>query len=74
MNGRGGVDYTTTGHTDADVSLHAFGPGADRLEGRVDNTDVGRWIAEVMGLTFPTGGEVVELDLARELIQADTLV
>jgi alkaline phosphatase len=63
LNARGGVQYTTTGHTDADVSLFAFGPGADLLEGRVDNTDVGRWLAETMGLSFPAQQDTVYADL-----------
>lgn len=74
LNGRGGVEYTTTGHTDADVSVHAFGPGADLLEGRVDNTDVGRWLAEAMGLSFPAEHEIMGLDLANDPIQADYLI
>jgi alkaline phosphatase len=53
LNERAGVEYTTTGHTGADVSLYAFGPGAERLQGTVDNTKVGLWLADVMGLSFP---------------------
>lgn len=65
LNARGGVQYTTTGHTDADVSLFAFGPGADLLEDRVDNTDVGRWLAETMGLSFPAQEDTVYADLTN---------
>ena len=65
LNARGGVQYTTTGHTDADVSLFAFGPGADLLEGRVDNTDVGRWLAETMGLSFPAQQDTAYADLTN---------
>jgi alkaline phosphatase len=67
LNARGGVGYTTTGHTDADVSLHAFGPGADLLQGRIDNTDVGKWLAEAMALSFPVEPEVTGLDLADSI-------
>ena len=74
MNAHGGVEYTTTGHTAADVSLFAFGPGAGLLEDRVDNTDVGKWLAEAMGLSFPAGQEVMDLDLAHDPIQADNLM
>ena len=53
MNARGGVAYSTGGHTAADVSLHAFGAGADRFAGVIDNTEVGRRLAEAMGLALP---------------------
>jgi alkaline phosphatase len=73
LNARGGVEYTTTKHTDADVSLHAFGPGADLLDGEVDNTDVGRWLAETMGLSFPMEPEAMGLYPA-EPIQDHNLI
>lgn len=34
------VDWTTTGHTNADVPLTAMGPGAKRLMGHYENTHV----------------------------------
>jgi alkaline phosphatase len=74
LNARGGVEYTTTEHTDADVSLHAFGLGADLLEGEVDNTDVGRWLAEAMGLSFPMEPEPMGLYPPAEPIQDHNLI
>jgi len=35
-----GVAWTTGGHTAADVSVHAFGPGAERFAGTQDNTRI----------------------------------
>jgi alkaline phosphatase len=32
--------WTTGGHTGANVPVYAFGPGADRLKGVIDNTDL----------------------------------
>jgi alkaline phosphatase len=43
-----GVSYTTGGHTEIDVPLWSTGPKA--MSGQVDNTDVGKHIANVLGL------------------------
>jgi alkaline phosphatase len=67
LNARGGVEYTTTGHTDADVSLFAFGPGAGLLDGTVDNTEVGLWLADAMGLSFPMEQDVADADLTNKI-------
>ncbi|MBB1493359.1 alkaline phosphatase [Paracoccus sp. MC1854] len=69
LNVRGGVEYTTTEHTDTDISLFAFGPGANRLEGRVDNTEVGLWLADAMGLSFPAEQNVADADFTSEIFQ-----
>jgi alkaline phosphatase len=53
LNARGGVEFSTTGHTAADVALAAFGAGADLHGGTIDNTTVAAWLAEAMGLSFP---------------------
>ena len=45
-----GIGWTTTGHSAVDVGLYAFGPGADRFQGRMVNADVGRALFEVLGL------------------------
>ena len=40
------VDWTTTGHTNADVPLTAMGPGSERLTGYFENTFVHQVIQE----------------------------
>jgi alkaline phosphatase len=51
---RAGVSWTTGGHTDTPVRVLAFGPGADRFAGEMDNTDIPKRIAEVLGIgAFP---------------------
>ncbi len=44
------VGWTTGGHTAVDVGLYAYGPGADRLRGAMENDAVGRALADVLGL------------------------
>lgn len=39
----------TKGHTGEDVALYAGGPGAERFAGVLDNTDIPRRIAELLG-------------------------
>ena len=43
------IIYTTTGHTGVDVPLFAIGYGTQTLLGGVDNTDIAKFIAELMG-------------------------
>jgi alkaline phosphatase len=47
---RAGVGWTTGGHTAVDVNLYAFGPGRESFIGNLDNAEVGRRIAQLMGL------------------------
>jgi alkaline phosphatase len=55
LNARGGIEFSTTGHTAADVPLYAYGPGAELFNGVIDNTVVGHLVAEAMGLSLPGG-------------------
>ncbi|KAJ1724584.1 vacuolar alkaline phosphatase [Coemansia erecta] len=50
VSARARLGWTTGGHTGADVGLYAFGSGSDRLHGCVDNTQVGRFLAEYLGV------------------------
>ncbi len=47
---RASVHWSTSGHTAVDVPLFAFGPGAGAFTGSMDNTRVGRLLAEMMGV------------------------
>ncbi|MCH9651699.1 MAG: alkaline phosphatase [Deltaproteobacteria bacterium] len=42
--------WSSTGHTTIPVPLLAYGPGAERLGGVLDNTEVPRILSELMGL------------------------
>lgn len=44
------VGWTTTGHSGEDVFLAVYHPGGYNLKGVVDNTDIARYIAELLGL------------------------
>jgi alkaline phosphatase len=44
------LDWTTTGHTAADVPFTSEGPGAGELSGTIDNTDVYGAMADAMRL------------------------
>lgn len=48
------ADWQSKGHTAADVPLYAFGPGAERFAGVLDNTDIAKRIARLLGFdNFP---------------------
>lgn len=51
------VGEDTKGHTGEDVPLYAGGPGAERFQGVLDNTDIAKRIFEISGLsgTVPAG-------------------
>jgi alkaline phosphatase len=54
ISARAGVSWYSTGHTESRVPVFAFGPGADRFSGEMDNTDIPKRIAEAIGLgAFP---------------------
>ena len=40
--------YLTTSHTSTPVALYAFGPSAHRLNGNIDNTDIGKLLRELL--------------------------
>jgi len=41
--------WSTAGHTGEDVPLFAVGPGAERFGGMLDNTDIPKRLAEILG-------------------------
>ena len=47
---RARVGWTSRGHTAEDVGLYAFGPGAERLRGTHENTDIALVIAAMLDL------------------------
>jgi len=53
-----GFIWTSKGHTAATVPVYAYGPGSDLFSGSMDNTDIPRKIATLMGIHyFPTTTE-----------------
>lgn len=48
------IKWTSNGHTGATVPLYGYGPGAQRLSGFHENTDIPRVFAELLGIRpFP---------------------
>ncbi len=48
------IKWTSNGHTGATVPLYGYGPGAQRLSGFHENTDIPRFFAELLGIRpFP---------------------
>lgn len=47
---RSGIGWTTGGHTGGDVVLYTYAPNNDRPFGVIDNTDVAKYMARVLGL------------------------
>lgn len=55
--------WTTGKHTSANVPIFAYGPGAEKFAGTLDNTDIPKRIAELTGITkFPA----VKISAARK--------
>lgn len=50
---KAGVGWTTHAHTAIPVPLHAYGAGAERFGGRLDNTDIPRILRELTGWAAP---------------------
>lgn len=56
---RVGVDWTTGGHTGVDVPLGAYGPGAGRLTGSLDNAEIGRRLADLLGVDIQASTQLL---------------
>ncbi|HSO56846.1 MAG TPA: alkaline phosphatase [Paenisporosarcina sp.] len=48
FDGRSNTGWTTSGHTGEDVPVYAFGPGAARFAGQIDNTDNAKIIFDIL--------------------------
>lgn len=48
VSGKVEITYTTTGHTERPVAFYAYGPGAERFEGGIDNTDVAKIVSSLL--------------------------
>lgn len=44
------LGWTTHGHTGVDVNLYAYGYGVKELHGSIDNTELGRFLWDALGL------------------------
>lgn len=47
------VKWTTLGHSAVDVNLIAYGPNIEYLRGNHDNTEIGQFISDQLGLDLP---------------------
>ena len=56
------LGWTSYGHTAVDVNTYAFGPGESAFYGHRDNADVGRIVADLLG---------IDLDAETRRLQAD---
>jgi alkaline phosphatase len=50
LSARVGLRWAARGHTATPVPVYAFGPGAEAFVGAMDNTDIPKRIATVLGL------------------------
>jgi alkaline phosphatase len=50
------ISQDTKGHTGEDVPLYAVGPGSERFQGVLDNTEIAIRLREVSGLAAPVAG------------------
>lgn len=48
INDKSNTGWTTTGHTGEDVNTYAYGPGSDKFQGNIDNTDNAKNIFEFL--------------------------
>ncbi|WP_192978669.1 alkaline phosphatase [Staphylococcus equorum] len=48
INDKSNTGWTTTGHTGEDVNTYAYGPGSDKFQGNINNTDNAKNIFEIL--------------------------
>lgn len=51
MNNKAGLSYTSYAHTGLQISVYAYGVGAEKLSGLYDNTGIFTRTMDAMGLT-----------------------
>ncbi|WP_042224367.1 alkaline phosphatase [Oceanobacillus manasiensis] len=52
ISNRANIGWTSSNHTAADVPLYVYGPGAENYTGFHDNTDLPKFIADSLGISF----------------------
>jgi len=50
MNQKAGVSWSSSSHTAVNVPVYAIGAGAERFTGVMDNTDIPKRIAQIIGI------------------------
>jgi alkaline phosphatase len=60
------VGWTSHAHTAVDVSLYAYGPGANRFVGNHDNTTIARLLADLMDVDLRTLTDRMRASAASE--------
>ncbi|KAJ1937983.1 vacuolar alkaline phosphatase, partial [Kickxella alabastrina] len=50
ISNRAQIGWATHGHSAVDVNLYAYGNGAEKLRGNHENTEIGKFIVDVLGL------------------------
>jgi hypothetical protein len=60
------IGWTTTGHTGEDVSLYAYHPSGYVPKGVIQNTDVAKYSAEVLGVSLPKTTEELFVNIIAE--------
>lgn len=61
------IGWTTGGHTGVDVTLHAYGPGSERLQGHLSNSEVGRIIADLLGVNLDASTARIRAEMEEEV-------
>ena len=51
------IVYGSTNHSGTPVPLYAFGPGAERFGGHIDNTDIARTLGALWGVALPAAAD-----------------
>ncbi|KAJ1933817.1 vacuolar alkaline phosphatase, partial [Linderina pennispora] len=63
---RAQLGWSTHGHSAVDVNLYAYGRDAHLLAGNHENTDIGHFIAEMLGLDLQAVTALVHSDRVRQ--------
>ncbi|QRW21139.1 alkaline phosphatase [Rhizoctonia solani] len=61
MGRRAMIKWGTGGHTAVDVNLIGYGPNIERMAGNRDNTEVGQFITDQLGLDLPSATNLLNI-------------
>ncbi|KAJ2003551.1 vacuolar alkaline phosphatase [Coemansia thaxteri] len=70
ISNRAQIGWATHGHSAVDVNLYAYGKDAHLLRGNHENTDIGKFIVNVLGLDLDSVSSKIKADRIAQGTQA----
>jgi alkaline phosphatase len=71
---RAQLGWSTHGHTGVDVNLYAYGQDYEKLRGNHENTDIGDFIVDFLGLNLRSVTKILNKNITFTTVGADKVI